>query len=362
VALAITGLLLLNAQTIRLHIQRFTAWVNGSALNKMHESRNPWPVKWTDKAIELETAQAKNALANEEPEKGSQSKWWYVWFWIIYCIMEMPAEHIALAVQTLIYRANGREPLVNNFSLITNCLKGLIFVLPFMFVWFITTFFRKTSVWARFFWKSFRISFEYVRGTSQLSAMKRKTASATTIQHSTESTTERAQNETLEVAVNSEVDGPEVAEVATPIEVNDEQGERQEVEENSEPEEVKQQKKQKSLAEKKKKEGKKKLAQEKAEKDLLELAKKRADTKRKELDQLLRMLVESTPTSKLRKQLKKMANGDDSSESSCDSEDSTDNNDGKRENLIRKLLTRFKGNSKGSIMNDEENGDVIAER
>ena len=122
IALAITLLSLANMKLLDRYWTFWANTINSNARKKMKQSNHSWPVHWNDISHELEEA-AQRQLSKTDYERHlpAESRWWYVWFWLSYLLVEIPAAQVSNAI------AAWRNRPSNKFELVFKTLLGLCF-------------------------------------------------------------------------------------------------------------------------------------------------------------------------------------------------------------------------------------------
>ncbi|KAF7504562.1 hypothetical protein GJ744_002118 [Endocarpon pusillum] len=94
IALALTILVLANMKLVDRKLSFWVDKANHNAREKMSTSKNSWASDWSKISSELsEAAQLRLTKLDNKQRLSAESKWWYFFFWLYYCL-DIPRIHV----------------------------------------------------------------------------------------------------------------------------------------------------------------------------------------------------------------------------------------------------------------------------
>ncbi len=135
IALAITLLVVFNAETIAYPIRRLRFHMSQRAREKMEESPNVFPFRWRKTLDQINRDEKQEVTHDNEPPKPPRSKLIYLLFLVVYLLVEFPAKRIVLAYDSMrrIHTADTNQVL----STVARLLLALILLPIFVPIWLI---------------------------------------------------------------------------------------------------------------------------------------------------------------------------------------------------------------------------------
>ena len=135
IALAITLLIVFNANTIAYPIRRLRYNISQRAREKMEESSNVFPIAWRKTLDRINNDEKQDVLHDNEPPRPPRSKIIYLLFLVVFVLVEYPAQRIALAYESL--RRLDVQDMHQLFKALSRLLIAIALIPVFVPVWLI---------------------------------------------------------------------------------------------------------------------------------------------------------------------------------------------------------------------------------